>query len=349
MGRALPEVIRTTSFRFDNDLEARDSIHGILCAECIHTIAPEAELLFANWEPDHPESLVEAVRWCKRQGARIISCSTVMPGWSDGEGGGDVHRQLAEAIGAGTHRDDLLAVACAGNLAHRHWGGVCAFDKNDCHRWKDDATENRVSPWNSGRVSVEIVGNGEAPFTVEVVDSQSKADVGESTSFSDTERFAISIRWDPEPGCTYSLRLKRKSVRRAAFHVFVLNAGLEYSSVEGSIPFPGDGPSWLTVAAIDERGDHAAYSSCGVRRSPSKPDLAAVVPFATRCREQPFTGTSAATPQAAGRAALVWSARPNWTASQVRQFLMNSCQDLGPIGHDFQTGHGLTRLPQRLP
>src|SRR6266542_176992 len=86
--RASEATVR--SFRNDGNLEARDSQHGILCAEVLHALAPEAELLLANWEPDRPDRFLDAVRWAKEQGAKIISCSLIMPSWSDGEGGGAV-------------------------------------------------------------------------------------------------------------------------------------------------------------------------------------------------------------------------------------------------------------------
>ena len=60
---------------------------------------------------------------------------------------------------------------------------------------------------------------------------------------------------------------------------------------------------------------------------------------------RPFTGTSAAAPQAAGLAALVWSRHPDWTAAQVQEALRTAARDLGPAGHDFETGYGLIHLP----
>src|SRR5262249_21178628 len=99
LGRALPHEVTARSFRADGDLEARDSQHGILCGEVIHALAPDAELLLANWEPDRSDQFLEAVRWARQQGARILSCSLIMPSWSDGEGGGTVHAALARLLG----------------------------------------------------------------------------------------------------------------------------------------------------------------------------------------------------------------------------------------------------------
>src|SRR5206468_7292027 len=108
LGKALPAKVTARSFRKDGDLEARKSQHGVLCGEVIHALAPEAELLFANWEPSNPQKFLEAVRWAVREGAQVISCSIIMPTWSDGEGGGPIHAELEHLLGDGMHPGDVL-------------------------------------------------------------------------------------------------------------------------------------------------------------------------------------------------------------------------------------------------
>ena len=54
-----------------------------------------------------------------------------------------------------------------------------------------------------------------------------------------------------------------------------------------------------------------------------------------------FNGTSAAAPNAAGVASLVWSANRNLTAVQVQQILSQTATDLGTAGYDNLTGHGM--------
>jgi serine protease len=54
-----------------------------------------------------------------------------------------------------------------------------------------------------------------------------------------------------------------------------------------------------------------------------------------------FSGTSMATPHVAGVAALIWSAAPNATASQVRLALTSGAHDLGAVGVDPVYGSGL--------
>ena len=54
----------------------------------------------------------------------------------------------------------------------------------------------------------------------------------------------------------------------------------------------------------------------------------------------PTSGTSIATPVAAGVAALVFSARPALTGAQVESALFKGAVDLGPAGRDAYFGHG---------
>ena len=54
-----------------------------------------------------------------------------------------------------------------------------------------------------------------------------------------------------------------------------------------------------------------------------------------------FGGTSAANPNLAAIASLVWSVNPNLTAIEVRQILTDTAMDLGVVGRDDPYGYGL--------
>jgi subtilisin family serine protease len=56
-----------------------------------------------------------------------------------------------------------------------------------------------------------------------------------------------------------------------------------------------------------------------------------------------FDGTSMATPHVSAVAALVWSYFPSCTATQIRDSLNKSAEDLGPTGRDTKYGFGLVR------
>jgi subtilisin family serine protease len=348
LGRGLPEQVVARSFRADGDLEARESEHGILCGEIIHALAPAAELLFANWDTDEPATFVQAVRWAKERGARVLTCSVIMPSWSDGEGGGSVHAALDPLIG-----DDLLFFASAGNIAQRHWTGTLRPDARGWHQWAGAATGNTLAPWSKDRVAVELYGPFVGASALNVIDRDSGVIVGESAvSRVQDDRATWGqavVRFDPEPQRQYQIHLKcvagAKSDSQSRFHLAVLGANLEYGQASGSVAFPADGARVLAVGAVDRRGQRAPYSACGPNSRLPKPDLVAVVPFPSECRARPFSGTSAAAPQAAALAALYWSRRPEASAADVSAALKAAAFDLGPPGHDSETGYGLVRLP----
>jgi subtilisin family serine protease len=345
LGKALPAHVTVRSFRGDGDLEAKDSQHGILCAEVLHAIAPDAELLLANWEPDRSDQFLDAVRWAREQGARIISCSVIMPSWSDGEGGGPVHESLTKLLGDGSHTGDLLCFASAGNVAQRHWSGTIHPNRDGWHEWSPGVLDNELSPWGAERVSVELCWASTADYDLVVRDAASSEEIGRSAARPGIGRRCAIVRFDPKVGHTYLVRLRQTRSSRGAFHLVSLGGGIQYATLQGSIPFPGDGPEVIAVGAVDSEGHRVSYSSCGPNSSRPKPDLVATVPFPSLWRPRPFSGTSAAAPQAAGLAALVWSRHRDWTASQVRDSLRKTARDLGPPGHDPETGFGLINLP----
>jgi hypothetical protein len=345
LGKALPDHVEARSFRADGNLEARDSQHGILCAEALHALAPDAELLFANWDPDRPDEFLAAVRWARKQGARVLSCSLIMPSWSDGEGNGPVHEELSRLLGGGDKTDDLLLFASAGNTAQRHWGGTYKEGDHGLHDWASGECENLLTPWGEERVSVELCWSGESAYQVVVRDAGTGNEVDHSPPNPAENRGCALVRFTPEARHRYEVSVRLLRGRPGTFHLVVLGGGLRYTRVQGSIPFPADGSEVIAVGAVNERGERLDYSSCGPNSKQPKPDLVAMVPFPSLWRAKPFTGTSAASPQAAGLAALIWSTHPDWTAKQVREILVHVARDLGPVGHDDETGFGLIQLP----
>jgi subtilisin family serine protease len=361
LGKALPERVTVRSFRKDGILEARDSQHGVLVAEVLHALAPQARLLLANWEPDDPQSFLSAVAWARQQGARILSCSLIMPSWSDGEGGGAVHEALQRLIGTGSDPGDMLFFACAGNTAQRHWSGRFQPDAFGLHQWSTGRTANGLRPWGEERVAVELYGPIASHYDLQVIDTQNRGVVGQATvrwgfaerlpALAPTRRRpnggCAVVRFLPRTGHAYEIRLHGgwNKDPQDKFHLVILGGTLDQARYEGSIPFPGDGASVLTVGAVNWEGQRQDYSSCGPNSKRPKPDFVAPVPFVSACRERPFGGTSAAAPQGAALAALWWSRHPAWTPEQVRQAMRRAARDLGPPGHDCETGYGLIRLP----
>ena len=326
LGKALPAHVTTRSFRLDGNMEAKDSQHGILCAEVIHTLAPEAEILLANWEADRPEHFLDAVRWARSQGARLISCSVIMPSWSDGEGGGSVHEELTKILTHGSGPEAQLMFASAGNTALRHWSGPFHDGGDGWHEWDLGQKENRIQPWGGERVSLELCSPRGSLYELHVSDITARQEAGRSSSRMADDRCCSVARFTPQPGHVYMLKVRQVEGKAGPFHLSALGGGLQFSNRRGSISFPGDGPEVVAVGAVNREGQRVPYSSCGPNSAAPKPDLVASIPFPSHWRRRPFTGTSAAAPQAAGLAALVWSRHPDWTANQVRAALQATRQ-----------------------
>jgi hypothetical protein len=345
LGKALPAQVTVHSFREDGNLEARDSQHGILCGEVIRALAPEAELLLANWETDRPESFLAAVRWARKQGARVISCSVIMPTWSDGEGHGSAHQKLTELLGSGTQTQDVLLFASAGNTAQRHWGGMFHEASPGLHDWQLGQTENVIHPWGTDRVSVELCWPRGARYELEVEDVTAGRLAGRCLTHENGDFNSAVVRFAPQQGHGYTLKLRKRSGDASKFHLVVLGGNLDYATASGSVPFPADGSEVVAVGAVNRAGKRVSYSSCGESVEHLKPDLAATIPFPSTWRERPFTGTSAAAPQAAGLAALVLSRHPDWNADKVRHTLQESVKHLGNTSPNCETGYGQIHLP----
>jgi subtilisin family serine protease len=346
LGKDLPAHVAARSFRADGNLEFRDSQHGILCGEVVHTLAPDAELLFANWEPGHEDQFLAAMRWAKEQGAHVVSVSVVMPSWSDGQGGGDVHQALCKLLGPGASSSDVLCFASAGNTTQRHWAGHFQDGGNGWHAWKNGATDNDLQPWNTGDVAVEMYGQAGSAYDLFVYDSETGREVGHSKTNPDQrDRLSAAVRFAPEFGHSYRVRVHHDHGPAGDFHVTTTFAYLDSTTPGANVCFPGDGDEVVALGAVDTDGHRHAYSACGTNLHHPKPDLVAVVPFPSSWRAQPFSGTSAAAPQAAALAALCWSRHPDWSATRIRESLQHAAIDLNTPGPDYETGYGLIHLP----
>ncbi|MDD3748534.1 MAG: S8 family peptidase, partial [Candidatus Bipolaricaulis anaerobius] len=132
---------------------------------------------------------------------------------------------------------------------------------------------------------------------------------------------------------------------------------LRYPVAQSSIPEPGNAECVLTVGAIAwsswSTGSQEPFSSRGptnrsrlntvslVKPDLMGPDQVDTLSYGTNG----FAGTSASGPHVAGAAAIVWSAHPTWTASEVRLWLEQQAVDMGGVGKDNLYGYGRLNLP----
>lgn len=99
-----------------------------------------------------------------------------------------------------------------------------------------------------------------------------------------------------------------------------------------------------SVASFGQRGEYIDLSAPGVDILSTKTSK-----FTCASGAQPdgygcLQGTSMAAPFVSGAAALLFAARPQITAAQVRALLISTATDLGPTGRDTTFGAGLVNL-----
>lgn len=99
----------------------------------------------------------------------------------------------------------------------------------------------------------------------------------------------------------------------------------------------------IAVGAVKDHGFRPSYSNYGegiTLMGPTEVLSTGAFPNKVFDYHTDFSGTSAATPNVAGIASLVWSANPNLSASQIKSILSETAYDLGNPGYDWEYGHG---------
>jgi thermitase len=172
----------------------------------------------------------------------------------------------------------------------------------------------------------------------------------------DTSDVAACIEWAHAQGAkVISLSLGgpptntlRAAVKAAwdgggrAGSVVVAAAGNDGNS---ALDYPAAYPEAVSVAAVDDSGAHAWFSNSNSDVEIAAPgvDVLSAKLGGGYVRE---SGTSMATPHAAGAAALEWQAHPRSTASAIRRRLDALGADAGEPGRDPDFGFGILDLAQ---
>jgi hypothetical protein len=101
-------------------------------------------------------------------------------------------------------------------------------------------------------------------------------------------------------------------------------------------------PRVITVGAVNRNEQFVGYSSQGPGAlDANKPDFCSITHFTGYFTSD--SGTSAATPIAAGVVALLKQAKPALTQDQVKAALKSTAKDIGPAGFDQHSGAGIIR------
>ena len=351
---ALGNVIYTHDYA-GGGLET-NGVHGTACAEIVHEMAPDAQLILLKIGT--AVDLSNAVDDAIAQGASIISHSM---GWFNTnfyDGTGQIAQIASRAVSHG-----ILWVNSAGNSADGgHWEGNWVDADND--GWLDFSSGDEQDNFTleaGETVSVFLTWNA-WPSTDQDYDLYLLDAAGNEVSSSTEYQTGIQ---SPEEWLTYTSRAggvygiaiyghDAPDHPRLELFAMPYTLPMEYYVAASSIPAPGNAPFVFTIGAIDWRdwtsGPQEAFSSQGPTNasryaaSITKPDICGPDGTTSPAYGDNFHGTSASAPHVAGAGALVWSAHPTWSAENVRQYLQNNAIDMGSVGKDNIYGYGRLNL-----
>jgi hypothetical protein len=327
-------------------------VHGTACAEIVHDMAPQAELLLMKIDND--VDLANAVSDAISQGADVITHSM---GWFNTnfyDGTGTIAQIAAQAVNSG-----ILWVNSAGNSAGKHWEGD--WQDTDGDGWLDFAPgdeENTFYLEVGQMISLYFTWDAwpatDQDYDLYLVNEWGNT-VAESTWYQNGTQ-------EPAERIFYTALAGNYGIKVAAYYApdhprmeLFCSRALEYTVSESSITAPANAPFVLTVGAIDwhnwETGPQESFSSQGPTNSSQyaasiiKPDICGADAVSGMSYGSSFKGTSATSPQVAGAAALVWSKYPHWSATDVRDWLESNAVDMGAWGKDNIYGYGRLSLP----
>jgi subtilisin family serine protease len=341
LGSELPEQVTTKSFEDGMaQVDETDIVHGSACAEVIHDVAPGAELFLAA--ANSQAETMEAIEWLESQGVQVISMSKT---WFAGsmDGTSDLDRFIEQSAGR-----EVAWVIAAGNFAEGHYLGQFSDpDEDGYHEFSGGNEVLQIYPEESITLALnwDDWQTGDQDYDLYLLDGDQNvvASSENRQDGPDSGAYELINASGLDPNGTYSVAFYGYHVTRPGqLNFFLLHGKLDGSMPETSISMPAESGSVLGIGATNwETDELEPYSGQGLTLDGRlKPDLAAPSVVSIASSDDPFNGTSAAAPHAAGAAALVLEAYPDFTPGQVFDFLKSRAVDLGGEGPDAQFGYG---------
>lgn len=126
--------------------------------------------------------------------------------------------------------------------------------------------------------------------------------------------------------------------------LLIASAGNSGSS---KLNWPAAHPDVVSVAATDKYDKQASFSTYNDDVEVAAPGVE-IWSTTSGNSYAPLNGTSMAAPHASGVAAMIWWKNSGWSASQVRDQLTRTVDDLGDPGRDVKFGYGRVNLEKAL-
>ncbi|GAB4545931.1 MAG: hypothetical protein OHK0023_04970 [Anaerolineae bacterium] len=333
-------------------LNRQQENHGTAVATVMHRVAPDAELHLVYLDPASNTSFSKGLQWMEDQGVQVVNYSvSSIIGPRDGTSS---DAQLVELF---MRRTGALWVNSSGNYAQSH----TLFQFNPGEKGIHFFSEDRnllpfitYAPFTS--IGMNWNGNwrgGERnEYILVVLDSEGN-EVAAATEQRRGKKNAFPFQFlsfESTPGEIYYMLIAR-TFGRTNNVIDIIAPNTEFAPwaivPTYSLATPADAASVLTVGATDLSGTEIeSYSSQGPTQDDRlKPDVSAPTNEIVPGYDRGFSGTSGAAPVAAGAAALVRQAFPDFSAAEVKAYLMANVMDFGESGEDVVYGAGRIMLP----
>ena len=338
--------------------------HGTIVAESVLDIAPEVELYIA--QPLSEADLQNASEWMASEGVSVINYSV---GWFfDGPGDGTSPSRVSPLKTVDQSVDSgVIWVNAAGNSGRSAWFGDYSNPDGDraisFGGQNDEVIDISVRTCRTYRVQLRWEDSWEGAST-DLNLYLFNQYTGEVVSFSEDEQsggsghvpFEAFSYLSPVNSDDYGIVVIHHSGDAPAWiQVVVWGTLIEHYTRNGSITNPAESanPGMLTVGAAHWNDVHTIEPLSSRGPAPDervKPDIVgadcgvtARIPLDEY--NDGFCGTSQASPHVAGMAALVRQRFPNYSPTQVADYLKENAEQRWSQNPNNTWGHGFAQLP----
>jgi hypothetical protein len=346
------ELPENTAFKDYTGTGSGGGNHGTNVAEIVHDMAPGAQLYLARINTE--TQLQQAVNEMIAAGVKVINHSVAWLGEAFYDGTGTLCAITNSADAAG-----ILWVNAAGNYRNSHYLGVFSDTDADLrHEFAPGQNYNTIS-LTSGQPATLVLNWDAYPSTSTNYDlylyDGNPDTVGNLVASSMNNQGAghnnfpqpyEAIVYSPKVTGTHYIVVTKKnsSTANLPLTLFSFTSSFGVNTQASSLSQPADCASVLAVGATNLSDSPEGFSSEGpTTDGRDKPEISAPDRVTTSLSPS-FAGTSAASPHAAGAAALVLGAHPGYSITQVRNELTATAKDVLPTGFDFRTGYGRISL-----